>query len=377
MRTLLYIFLYFPFFAVSQNLTSTSNINITKAWSQEPAGYSYPISIKIPTGIAPPDGFPICILLHGNGGNGNGMINKFDKILECHALVAPSGYLKSWNICSENSHAPDIDMINDLINILQGYSNIDSTKIRIIGSSNGAGLANNIFIENINSGIDIVCAIVSHLNEPQHHSGNFHKQGASTDTASSFCGYNNVVIPMLSRKYLSISNENDPIIPYTGGTSVVGVNFLHAETAAYNIALNQGYTGAQLTSGTTIGNPQVTEYSYLSGNVVHLKGDAAHGTNNTQTNFIKNYFSDCTPVSNIVYQSFDKIKVFPNPTNSKITVTGRSAQTIQYSIFNLFGKQVLSGLKTSETLQINLSELSQQVYFLKIDNKVFKIIKSE
>jgi len=377
MKILLYIFLYFPLFVVSQNLTSTTNINISKSWSQEPGGYSYPISINIPTGIVPPDGFPICILLHGNGGNGAGMINQFKNILECHALVAPSGYLKSWNICSENSDAPDIDMINDLVNILQGYSNINPNKIRIIGSSNGAGLANNIFIENINSGIDIVCAIVSHLNEPQHHSGNFHKPSTSADSGSSFCGYDNVVIPVISRRYLSISNENDPIIPYTGGTSVVGVNFLHAETAAYNIAMNQGYTGGQLTSGISTGSPQVTEYSYLSGNVVHLKGDAAHGTNNTQTNFIKNYFSDCAPVSNIVYNGLDKIKIFPNPTNSNITVTGGSNQTIQYSVFNLLGKQVLSGFKSAEKLQINLSELSLQVYFLKIDDKIFKIIKSK
>lgn len=377
MRPLLYIFLYFPLLVISQNLTSTTNINITKTWSQEPGGYSYPININIPTGTVPQDGFPICILLHGNGGNGAGMINQFKNILECHALVAPSGYLKSWNICSENSDAPDIDMINDLVNTLQGYSNIDPNKIRIIGSSNGAGLANNIFIENINSGIDIVCALVSHLNEPQHHLGNFHKPSSSTDQGNSFCGYDNVVIPVISRRYLSISNENDPIIPYSGGTSVVGVNFLHAETAAYNIALNQGYTGGQLTSGITTGSPQITEYSYLSGNVVHVKGDAAHGTNNTQTNFIKNYFSDCAPVSNIVYSSFNKLKVFPNPTNSNITVTGGANKTIQYSIFNLLGKQVLSGLKTSKDLQINLSGLSSQVYFLKIDNEVFKIIKNE
>jgi len=110
---------------------------------------------------------------------------------------------------------------------------------------------------------------------------------------------------------------------------------------------------------------------------VHLKGDAAHGTNNTQTNFIKKYFSDCAPVSNIVYNGLNKIKVFPNPTNSNITVTGGSNQTIQYSVFNLLGKQVLSGFKSAEKLQINLSELSLQVYFLKIDDKTFKIIKTE
>jgi poly(3-hydroxybutyrate) depolymerase len=377
MRILLYIFLCFPILGVSQNLESTTNINITKSWSQEPSGYSYPMNINVPAGIVPPNGFPVCILLHGNGGNGAGMMNEFMDILECHALVAPTGYLNSWNICAEDSDAPDIEMINDLVNILQAYSNINPNKIRIIGSSNGAGLANNIFIENNNTGIDIVCAIVSHLNEPQYHLGNFYKPSVSTDPLSSFCGYDNLVNPLATRKYLSISNDNDPIIPYSGGTSVVGIDFLPAETAAYNIALNQGYTGSQLTSGITMGNPQITEYSYLSGDVVHIKGDAAHDANNTQLDYIKDYFLDCADVSNIDDYNLDKIKVYPNPTNSKITVTGASNQTIEYSIFNVFGQLVLSGSGTSDTLQINLSELDSQVYFLKINNKVIKIIKNK
>ena len=377
MRTLLYIFLCFPILSVSQNLESTTNINIIKSWSQEPSGYSYPMNINVPAGIVPPNGFPVCILLHGNGGNGAGMLNEFMDILECHALVAPTGYLNSWNICAEDSDAPDIEMINDLVNILQTYSNINPNKIRIIGSSNGAGLANNIFIENKNTGIDIVCAIVSHLNEPQYHLGNFYKPSASTDPLSSFCGYDNLVNPLATRKYLSISNDNDPIIPYSGGTSVVGIDFLPAETAAYNIALNQGYTGSQLTSGITMGNPQITEYSYLSGDVVHIKGDAAHDANNTQLDYIKDYFLDCADVSNIDDYNLDKIKVYPNPTNSKITVTGAYNKTIEYSIFNVFGQLVLSGTGTSDTLQINLSELDSQVYFLKINNKLIKIIKNK
>jgi poly(3-hydroxybutyrate) depolymerase len=377
MRTLLYIFLFFPTLGFSQNLTSSTNINITKSWFQEPSGYSYPMNIKVPTGTVPPNGFPVCILLHGNGGNGAGMIDQFMNVLECHALVAPTGYLNSWNICAENSDAPDIEMINDLVNLLQGYSNIDPNKIRIIGSSNGAGLANNIFIENNNTGIDIICAIVSHLNEPQYHSGNFYTPSALTESLSSFCGYDSLANPLAARKYLSISNHNDPIIPYTGGTSVVGVDFLPAETAAYNIAINQGFTGSQLTSGITMGSPEITEYSYLSGNVVHIKGDAGHSANNTQKNYIGDYFSDCTSSLNIKDYTNDKIKVFPNPTSSNINITGGSDQPMQYSVFNMLGKQVLTGSKTSETIKVNLSELEAQVYFLKIDDKVFKIIKSE
>ena len=275
------------------NLTSTTSITISKSWSQQPNGYIYPLNILIPSGTVPQGGFPVCILLHGNGGNGSGMINQFSNTLQCHILVAPSGYQNSWNICAENSDAPDIEMINDLVTKLKSFANVNPNKIRILGVSNGSGLANRAFIENTDSGIDIVCAIVSQLNEPQYHLDNFYKPGGTTSSATSFCGYSEVAQPLNTRKYLSINNDNDNLIPYLGGTSVVGVNFLPAETAAFNIAKYKGYTGSLMSIGVTTGNPAITEFSYLSKNVVHIKGNAAHSINTTQKDYVKTYFKDC------------------------------------------------------------------------------------
>ena len=104
--------------------TNTTNISITKAWSQEPNGFTYPMYISVPQGNPPLNGFPIAILLHGNGGNGHNTILNFQNTLSCHVLIAPTGYLNSWNICSENSDAPDTEMIEELVTQLQSYSNI-------------------------------------------------------------------------------------------------------------------------------------------------------------------------------------------------------------------------------------------------------------
>jgi hypothetical protein len=219
--------------------------------------------------------------------------SQFGSVLPDHILIAPTGFENSWNICSENSDAPDVEMIHDLVTILQTYTNVDPAKIRILGSSNGAGLANRIFIENTNKGIDIVCAIVSHLNDFQYHSGNFYKPSDQTNANKSYCGYDVVANPLTTRKYLSISNANDPLIPYAGGPSNVGANFLPAETAAFNIATHKGYMGNILTSGKVTGSApnEITEFSYLSGDVVHIKGNAGHQANATQKNYIKDYFS--------------------------------------------------------------------------------------
>ncbi|MBI33918.1 MAG: hypothetical protein CMP67_00965 [Flavobacteriales bacterium] len=369
MKTLFQIILLFPLFSISQTLTSTTNIDITKYWYQEPSGYKYPIKILIPNGDVPEEGFPVCILLHGNGGNGSGMINQFKNVLECHALVAPSGYLNSWNICGESSDAPDLEMVNELINHLQTYSNVNPNKIRILGSSNGSALANNVFITNKNPGIDIVCAIVSHLNEPQFHLGNFYATSSSTEPSNSYCGYDSLVDSLNNRKYLSISNENDPIIPYYGGTSVVGVDFLDAETAVHKIAMSQGFTGDKITNGTTISSPEITEYSYLSGNVVHIKGDAEHGTNSSQKDYINAFFTDCD--AGLSYNDVveEILSVFPNPTKDKLTIN-TTQKPKEIRVFSTSGVLLLK----SHSKILNISGLTNGFYILEFEfeNKIIQ-----
>ena len=274
-------------------LTSLTEIIIEKTWAQQPNGYVYPIDIKVPESIEPIEGFPICVLLHSNGSNGRRIINQFSSVLNDHILIAPTGYLNSWNICDERSNAPDLEMVDELVNTLSNYSNINLNKIRILGSSNGAGLANNIFIQNENPNIDIICAVVSHLNIPQYHDNNFYKYSTVTNPMSAFCGYEEITNPISSRKYLSISNINDPTIPYLGGNSKVGLDFLNAEDAIFYIAKNQGFTGDKLPpEGLALGNPIIFEYSYLSGDVVHIKGNAMHSINPSQLDYLRTFFQN-------------------------------------------------------------------------------------
>ncbi|MDP4812352.1 MAG: T9SS type A sorting domain-containing protein [Saprospiraceae bacterium] len=360
----------------SSNLTSSTSIIIKKTWSQQPNGYTYPMNIFVPTGAVPQGGFPVCILLHGNGGNGPGMVNQFLSTLSCHILVAPSGYQNSWNICAENSDAPDVEMIQDLVNNLQGYTNVNPNKIRILGSSNGAGLANRVFIENTNPGIDIICAIVSHLNEPQYHSGNFYKPGNTTDPSGSFCGYNVLATPLKSRKYLSISNDNDNLIPYLGGTSVVGVSFLAAETAALTIAKYKGHTNNILATGVTMGDPSITEFSYLSGDVVHLKGNAMHGTNATQRSYIKKYFSDCQASTSVpAILPAGVFEISPNPASDYVDILSMSEmpEKVTLQLIGLNGQQLLTkninGIIAGESIRLPLNHIHSGLYFLRIQTE--------
>jgi len=158
MKILLLVILFAFQFATQVNaqiLSNSTEITITKNWSQEPGGWTYPIFISVPGSAVPEGGFPVCILLHGYGGNGEDILNTWKNTLANHVCVAVSGYLKCWNIAGEESKAPDVEMMNDLIDSLQTYTNINPTKIRVLGISNGSALANRVFIENKNTGVDI------------------------------------------------------------------------------------------------------------------------------------------------------------------------------------------------------------------------------
>lgn len=278
--------------ASADDLTNDTAIEITRTWSQEPTGWTYPMAIRVPEGPAPEGGFPVCILLHGNGGNGPVMVMQFGEDLSNHALVAPSGYQQSWNICQENSDAPDVEMVGDLVERLQAFDNINPNAIRLLGFSNGASLANRVLLENTNPGIDTVCSVVSQLADTMARGGRFYKPDGETSKKLPFCGYQTEHAPPTGRRYLGISNENDNVIPYAGGWSPVGVAFLDSRIAAYEIAKVQGYKGDPLLGdGEEIDDTNVFEYAYPEDRVVHLRGFAVHGMNPTQRNYIVEFFA--------------------------------------------------------------------------------------
>ena len=328
MRTLLLFLCMISQMLYGQELSNSSNLDQSYTWAQEPNGYDFQVAINVPDngGIVPEGGFPVCILLHGNGGNGNQMVNQFSNILSCHVLVAPTGYQNSWNICQEGSDAPDTDLVGSLIDTLQSFTNVNPSKIRILGSSNGAALANRLFIENDNDGVDRIVAIVSQLNTYQYHDAAFYMPLDLTDNSLPNCGYNTMVNPSTTRAYLSICNDNDPMIPYNGGSSPVGVDFLPAEEAAYIIAQHKGYSGSVINGmmGSPIGVPLIFEYAYPEQEVYHIRGNASHGTNDSQLEYVKSFLEDCTfPLSSEDLVNPEAIQLITN------------AQTASFSLTNL------------------------------------------
>jgi len=141
-------------------------------------------------------------------------------------------------------------------------------------------------------------------------------------------------------------------------------------------------------SGITI-SPNVSGVSAsISGNILtiahdNFKGETAYtvtipaGTINEYSEAISWKFKTKKEV-NIPLYSENNIKIYPNPTTGKLQVTSNELrENVIIEIFDVVGKlQKAESRKQNGEITIDISHLANGMYFLKIDEKVFKIIKN-
>lgn len=67
------------------------------------------------------------------------------------------------------------------------------------------------------------------------------------------------------------------------------------------------------------------------------------------------------------------IGIYPNPTQGMIQVV--IDRDVPYEVFTPMGQRLFKGMLTKDNKQIDLSQLSAAMYYVRIENEVFKIIK--
>jgi len=86
----------------------------------------------------------------------------------------------------------------------------------------------------------------------------------------------------------------------------------------------------------------------------------------------------CKPNSIVDFEK-SNITLYPNPTSYELRVTGYKLRIENIEIFNVLGLNVVVDLRVrheNDEYVIDISHLQSGIYFLKIDNKIFKIIKT-
>ena len=247
----------------------SGSYTINQDWSQE-QDYQRSYFVHVPDSEEP---LPLFIFLHGNGGNAErsmrGFIKRHKKLSKRYNMVFAQGYLKSWNIVSERSQAPDREFIEAIVEDLKEYSNVKDSAAVLMGSSNGAALVNQFAVETKLDHFSHYITVVSQLNAWQHDGIAFKAKGRHNN-------YTESVVPLKGKCLMNVSGANDQLVPYAGGPSK-GIRaksgklaFVDAERSTFLWAQHYGYEGEQLSQPSESSEVMDT-FSYLDGTVIHCK----------------------------------------------------------------------------------------------------------
>ena len=72
----------------------------------------------------------------------------------------------------------------------------------------------------------------------------------------------------------------------------------------------------------------------------------------------------------------ETFELYPNPANNVITLKGTFSEALNYEIIDALGKVVATGNVDTSNNTIDISKLKADVYFLKLDNRTLKIVKT-
>jgi len=91
------------------------------------------------------------------------------------------------------------------------------------------------------------------------------------------------------------------------------------------------------------------------------------------------YEYQSTTLSVIENINYEEISIYPNPTNSQITIIGDKSELAELKVFNTLGQDVSRATtilhRKDSTTIIDLSQLSNGIYFIKTKTTVNNVYK--
>lgn len=341
----------------------------------------------LPTGYNPSNHYPLVLCFHG-GQNGAQsaqlgwqaiayMSNLSQKADTAGFIVVyPEGTVinnnRTWNAggCCQpatTNNIDDVGFVSSLIDTLKNDYPIDSLRVYASGSSNGALLCYRLACELPNK----IAAIASISGTQEYFPCN----------------------PTQKMPIINFHSKVDIAVPYNGGVGQgpSGTNFTSQDsTMQLWTSLNNCATRDTVFNG---GNTNYTfirihncscqvEYhhyatsdgghSWPSGNPNNNPVSYQVNATNVLWSFFQNYTLGClTTGLNNADEIITKTTVYPNPFTNRITFTNIKGDE-NFTLINSFGQIIWTGKNID---QRDFSDLTNGLYFLKVDNKTIKLIK--
>ena len=198
----------------------------------------------------------------------------------------------------------------------------------------------------------------------------------SVTTTYSLTGYSGGVCS--TTKTITINVAPDPTVTVTSSAPTLcagqSVTITITGTAPTSFTGNVNNTspeipgGAPSLSGFYVITPTVSTYQQI---LVHQSGTC------TKTFYYNQIVVDCGPVGINEIDNSNTISIYPNPANDFMTISLAAEPTESTTIFiiNALGEMVLTEKVTSINTTLNTSNLTNGIYFIKVESKNGSVIR--
>lgn len=205
---------------------------------------------------------------------------------------------------------------------------------------------------------------------------------------------NSYCSPVHPTGVLTILGTDDFISPYEG-LVFGGIEYYISASEMHSYWAN--YNNCDATPTISIDSPSVERYTWSTESgctyVEELKviggghdwpgsfGNMTIDANEEIWQFVSKYdingLLECPSTS--INENFQvkNYKIFPNPFNQDLTIETKSTQNTDFKIYTMTGELISSGKLNSQVNTINLSSLDPNVYILKVENHVIRLIKTK
>jgi len=340
-----------------------------------PASYSGAISV------------PLVLNFHGYGSNAFEQMwyGDFRSISDTAGflVVHPEGTLLDgvthWNVggWTIGSTVDDVGFTSALIDSLSAIYNIDEARVFSTGMSNG-GFMSFLLACQLSERIAAIASVTGSMTPETYNNGN----------------------PQHPIPILQMHGTSDGTVPYGGEVWTKSIDDVLSYWTDYNNCNATPVVAAMPdldpNDGSTVehfvyeggDNDVVVEHYKITGGAHTWPGSAIPlpGTNYDIVASIEiwKFFSkydingliEPTGKKELMQTHLD-LNIFPNPAGNYITIKGELIDEITYEVTSSMGNIMMSGLVSAHNRQIDISQLTPDIYFLRMGNEIYKVVKSK
>ena len=367
---------------ISLTFLGTSQQTITATITHDALQREY--ILYVPANYTGSAAVPLVFNFHGYGSNATEQMwyGDFRSIADTanFIIVHPNGMLDAtgtthFNVGWGGSTIDDVGFTSALLDSISADYNINADRVYSTGMSNGGFMSYHLACQ-LSDKIAAIASVTGSMSpatynscNPQHPTAILEIHGTADGTvAYAGSNFSKPIIDVLDY-WVNFNNSN---------TTPTFINIPDINTSDGSTVENLIYYGGD--------NDVTVEHFKITGGGHTWSGSAFGGAG---TNYdidasvevwkffmrydINGLIGGPTFIESSEFN--DEISIYPNPATNKVSVQCMSSKAMAYELYSMQGRLILTGVNDPLSREIDLSNLPQNVYILKIGSHSFKVFK--